>query len=219
MALIEIKNIRKDFSNGVRTIQAVNGISLQLEEKDMTAITGPSGAGKSTFLQICAGLMEPSGGQVLFEGKDIGGYNGKKIADFRRNKVGYVFQQFNLLPMLTARENIAVPSLLNNQKPSDEQLNRLAEKLGIEGRLDHFPGELSGGEQQRVAIARALINDPKCIFADEPTGNLDRANASEVMEIFVHLHNEGKMIVIVTHDPEVVRYCTRTIHIRDGKLV
>jgi len=219
MALIEIKNIRKDFSNGVRTIQAVNGISLQLEEKDMTAITGPSGAGKSTFLQICAGLMKPSGGQVLFEGKDIGGYNGKKIADFRRNKVGYVFQQFNLLPMLTARENIAVPSLLNNQKPSDEQLNRLAEKLGIEGRLDHFPGELSGGEQQRVAIARALINDPKCIFADEPTGNLDRANASEVMEIFVHLHNEGKMIVIVTHDPEVVRYCTRTIHIRDGKLV
>lgn len=219
MALIEIKNIRKDFSNGVRTIQAVNGISLQLEEKDMTAITGPSGAGKSTFLQICAGLMKPSGGQVLFEGKDIGGYNGKKIADFRRNKVGYVFQQFNLLPMLSARENIAVPSLLNNQKPSDEQLNRLAEKLGIEGRLDHFPGELSGGEQQRVAIARALINDPKCIFADEPTGNLDRANASEVMEIFVHLHNEGKMIVIVTHDPEVVRYCTRTIHIRDGKLV
>lgn len=219
MALIEIKNIRKDFSNGVRTIQAVNGISLQLEEKDMTAITGPSGAGKSTFLQICAGLMKPSGGQVLFEGKDIGRYNGKKIADFRRNKVGYVFQQFNLLPMLTARENIAVPSLLNNQKPSDEQLNRLAEKLGIEGRLDHFPGELSGGEQQRVAIARALINDPKCIFADEPTGNLDRANASEVMEIFVHLHNEGKMIVIVTHDPEVVRYCTRTIHIRDGKLV
>ena len=219
MALIEIKNIRKDFSNGVRTIQAVNGISLQLDEKDMTAITGPSGAGKSTFLQICAGLMKPSGGQVLFEGKDIGGYNGKKIADFRRNKVGYVFQQFNLLPMLTARENIAVPSLLNNQKPSDEQLNRLAEKLGIEGRLDHFPGELSGGEQQRVAIARALINDPKCIFADEPTGNLDRANASEVMEIFVHLHNEGKMIVIVTHDPEVVRYCTRTIHIRDGKLV
>ena len=219
MALIEIKNIRKDFSNGVRTIQAVNGISLQLEEKDMTAITGPSGAGKSTFLQICAGLMKPSGGQVLFEGKDIGGYNGKKIADFRRNKVGYVFQQFNLLPMLTARENIAVPSLLNNQKPSDEQLNRLAEKLGIEGRLDHFPGELSGGEQQRVAIARALINDPKCIFADEPTGNLDRANSSEVMEIFVHLHNEGKMIVIVTHDPEVVRYCTRTIHIRDGKLV
>ena len=100
MALIEIKNIRKDFSNGVRTIQAVNGISLQLEEKDMTAITGPSGAGKSTFLQICAGLMKPSGGQVLFEGKDIGGYNGKKIADFRRNKVGYVFQQFNLLPML-----------------------------------------------------------------------------------------------------------------------
>jgi len=170
----------------------VNGISLQLEEKDMTAITGPSGAGKSTFLQICAGLMKPSGGQVLFEGKDIGGYNGKKIADFRRNKVGYVFQQFNLLPMLTARENIAVPSLLNNQKPSDEQLNRLAEKLGIEGRLDHFPGELSGGEQQRVAIARALINDPKCIFADEPTGNLDRANASEVMEIFVHLHTQPR---------------------------
>ena len=121
--------------------------------------------------------------------------------------------------MLTARENIAVPSLLNNQKPSDEQLNRLAEKLGIEGRLDHFPGELSGGEQQRVAIARALINDRKCLCADEHTDNKERVNASEVMEIFVHLHNEGKMIVIVTHDPEVVRYCTRTIHIRDGKLV
>lgn len=216
--LLEVKNIHKDFISGLKTVNAVNDVSFKVAQGEMIAITGPSGAGKSTILQICAGLMKPSNGTVLLDGNDLYAMNTDKLADFRLNHISYIFQNFNLLQMLTARENIAIPSLLNNIKVNDRVLENITDSLGITDRLDHFPNELSGGEQQRVAIARALINNPQCIFADEPTGNLDEHTTKDVMELFCKLNRDGRTIMIVTHDSEVAKYCNRTISIVDGKI-
>lgn len=218
MMLLEVKNIHKDFISGLKTVNAVNDVSFKVAQGEMIAITGPSGAGKSTILQICAGLMKPSNGTVLLDGNDLYAMNTDKLADFRLNHLSYIFQNFNLLQMLTARENIAIPSLLNNIKVNDRVLENITDSLGITDRLDHFPNELSGGEQQRVAIARALINNPQCIFADEPTGNLDEHTTKDVMELFCKLNRDGRTIMIVTHDSEVAKYCNRTISIVDGKI-
>ena len=218
MSLLEVRNIRKDFVSGARTVQAVKDVSFKIERGEMVAVTGPSGAGKSTILQICAGLMRPSSGSVVFDGHELYSMKNDGLAEFRRNHISYIFQHFNLLPMLTARENIAVPSLLNDIKPNDDVLCELADALGIAERLEHFPSELSGGEQQRVAIARALINNPECIFADEPTGNLDGNTTKDVMELFVDLNKGGRTIVIVTHDPEVAKYCNRVLTVVDGSI-
>ena len=163
--------------------------------------------------------MRPTKGQVLFDGRDLYAMKESEFAAFRRKHISYVFQHFNLLPMLTARENIAVPSLLNDVKPTEETIRAITDPLGISERLDHFPSELSGGEQQRVAIARALINDPDVIFADEPTGNLDSAASGDVMEIFTDLNRVGKTVLIVTHDPQVADYCAKVIKIVDGDAV
>ncbi len=218
MALLEIRNLHKDFVSGTRTTRALRDVSFTIDQGEMVAITGPSGAGKSTVLNICAGLMKPSGGSVKFEGTELYTLDRERLAEFRRNHIGYVFQHFNLLPMLTARENIAIPALLNDKKPDDGQLSGIAESLGISERLDHFPGELSGGEQQRVAIARALINKPKIIFADEPTGNLDSENSRIIIDSFRKLYENGTTIVIVTHDDAIAKQCSRELHIRDGEL-
>ncbi len=218
MPILELKHIRKEFVSGPRTVTALGDVSLRIEEGEMTAVTGPSGAGKSTLLQIMAGLLKPTSGEVKIDGQDLGAMSRKRSAAFRRKNVGYVFQRFNLLPMLTARENIAVPALLDGVKPSEESLLALAESLGIEDRLDHFPSELSGGEQQRVAIARALVNDPRILFADEPTGNLDSGTTGDVMEVFSRLNRAGRTILIVTHDPAVAGACRRVLRIRDGKI-
>lgn len=218
MALLEVTNIHKDFISGTRTVKAVNGVNLKIEKGEMVAIIGPSGAGKSTILQICAGLMKPSIGKVLLDGKDLYSMKKNKLAEFRRNHISYIFQHFNLLSMLTAQENIAIPSLLNGVKPNEDALRNITDTLGISERLDHFPSELSGGEQQRVAIARALINNPQCIFADEPTGNLDGLSTQDVMNLFCKLNRDERTIVIVTHDPEVAKYCNRTITIIDGAI-
>ena len=218
MPILELKHIRKEFVSGPRTVTALGDVSLRIEEGEMTAVTGPSGAGKSTLLQIMAGLLKPTSGEVKIDGQDLGVMSRKRSAAFRRKNVGYVFQRFNLLPMLTARENIAVPALLDGVKPSEESLLALAESLGIEDRLDHFPSELSGGEQQRVAIARALVNDPQILFADEPTGNLDSGTTGDVMEVFSRLNRAGRTILIVTHDPAVAGACRRVLRIRDGKI-
>ncbi len=218
MPILELKHIRKEFVSGPRTVTALGDVSLRIEEGEMTAVTGPSGAGKSTLLQIMAGLLKPTSGEVKIDGQDLGVMSRKRSAAFRRKNVGYVFQRFNLLPMLTARENIAVPALLDGVKPSEESLLTLAESLGIEDRLDHFPSELSGGEQQRVAIARALVNDPRILFADEPTGNLDSGTTGDVMEVFSRLNRAGRTILIVTHDPAVAGACRRVLRIRDGEI-
>ncbi len=218
MALLEVQNIQKDFVSGTRIVQAVKAVSFRVEKGEMIAVTGPSGAGKSTILQICAGLMRPSNGSVTLDGHVLYKMKRNELAQFRRNHISYVFQHFNLMPMLTARENIALPSLLNDIKPDEGVLRGITDTLGITSRLDHFPAELSGGEQQRVAIARALINNPQCIFADEPTGNLDRNTTTDVMELFGDLNKEGRTIMIVTHDPEVAKYCHRVITIVDGNI-
>ena len=218
MPILELKHIRKEFVSGPRTVTALGDVSLRIAEGEMTAVTGPSGAGKSTLLQIMAGLLKPTSGEVKIDGQDLGVMSRKRSAAFRRKNVGYVFQRFNLLPMLTARENIAVPALLDGVKPSEESLLALAESLGIEDRLDHFPSELSGGEQQRVAIARALVNDPQILFADEPTGNLDSGTTGDVMEVFSRLNRAGRTILIVTHDPAVAGACRRVLRIRDGEI-
>lgn len=218
MALLEVKHIHKDFISGTRTVKAVNDINCRIEKGEMVAVTGPSGAGKSTLLQICAGLMKPTRGSVIFDNNDLYAMKNEQFADFRRNHIGYIFQNFNLLPMLTVHENIAIPSLLNNKKPNEDKLCDITDILGITNRLAHFPAEISGGEQQRVAIARALINNPQCIFADEPTGNLDGNTTKEVMELFCKLNNDGRTIMIVTHDPEVAKYCNRVLTIVDGKI-
>ena len=218
MPILELSHIRKEFVSGARTVQAIRDLNLKIEAGEMTAIVGPSGAGKSTLLQIMAGLMRPTKGQVLFDGWDLYAMKETEFAAFRRDHISYVFQHFNLLPMLTARENIAVPSLLNDVKPTEETIRAITDPLGISERLDHFPSELSGGEQQRVAIARALINDPDVIFADEPTGNLDSTASGDVMEIFTNLNRAGKTVLIVTHDPQVAGYCTRVIKIVDGSV-
>ena len=216
MPILELKHIRKEFVSGQRTVAAIRDVTLNVGAGEMTAIVGPSGAGKSTLLQIMAGLMRPTKGQVLFGGQDLYAMKETEFAAFRRNHISYVCQHFNLLPMLTARENIAVPALLNDVKPAEETIRAITDPLGISERLDHFPSELSGGEQQRVAIARALINDPDVIFADEPTDNLDSAASGDVMEVFKRLNRTGKTILIVTHDPEVAGFCGRVVTIRDG---
>ena len=217
MALLEVRNVCKDFISGTRTVNAVSDVSFKVEKGEMVAITGPSGAGKSTLLQICAGLMKPSNGSVTIDGNDLFAMKNDELAEFRRNHISYIFQHFNLLPMLTAHENIAVPSLLNDIKPNEDVLHEITDMIGITERLEHFPSELSGGEQQRVAIARALINNPQCIFADEPTGNLDGGTTKDVMELFGSLNKSGRTIIIVTHDMEVAKYCHRILTIIDGK--
>lgn len=219
MAILEAKRIRKDYVSGLRTVKALNEVTFKVEEGEFVAVMGPSGAGKSTVLQICAGLLKPTDGVVMYDGNDLFSKEKEELALFRRNNIGYVFQSFNLMPMLTARENIAIPSLLNGSKPDEAAFCSVAEALGITERLDHFPSELSGGEQQRVAIARAIVNDPSIILADEPTGNLDSATAADIMKIFVELNKPGTTIIMVTHDNKVASYCTRKIMIADGHIV
>lgn len=191
-------------------------VSFTIESGEFVALTGKSGAGKSTVLNICAGMLKPNSGSVKYDGEELYLLNRVKLAEFRRRQIGYVFQRFNLIPMLTARENIAIPSLLDDKKPDEVRMNELAETLGIAERLDHFPGELSGGEQQRVAIARALINSPKIIYADEPTGNLDSENSAQIIDCFRRLNERGTTIVMVTHDKAIADSCHRILNILDG---
>lgn len=180
---------------------------------------GPSGSGKSTLLHLLSGLDKPSSGSLTYDGKDIYSYSDKELSAFRRKRIGFIFQQFNLLPVLTAKENIIMPLLLDNQKPDEAYLKQLTELLGIQGRLEHLPHELSGGQQQRVAIARALIAKPDVIFADEPTGNLDSKSGGEVMELLQNVWKKmGKALVVITHDSRIARMADRQFQIVDGVL-
>jgi len=217
--MLKTHNITKDFLSGNETIKAVNNISLSVPLGEMLAIMGPSGSGKSTLLKICSGILKPSSGTVIIDDMNLENMNAEKRQEFRRNNIGFIFQQYNLLPTLTVRENIAIPLLIKNVKPNTKIIDELAESVGIISKLDRFPVELSGGEQQRAAIARALINTPKCIFADEPTGNLDEKSTKTIMSILHNINESGSTIIIVTHDSEVSSYCSRVVKLRDGKLV
>ena len=216
---IQVKDISKIYGPNESKVIALNHASLTISEGDFISIMGPSGSGKSTLLHIVSGLDQPSMGSVLYGDTDIHNGEDKKLSAFRRQKIGFIFQQFNLLPVLTARENIIMPLLLDKKKVEEGYLQELTSLLGLEKRLSHLPHELSGGQQQRAAIARALIAKPDIIFADEPTGNLDSKSGGEVMRMLCDIRKKmNKTLVIITHDPHIAEMADRRFTIIDGEL-
>ena len=216
---IEAKDLSKVYNSGENRVIALDHANLEIVSSDFISIMGPSGSGKSTLLHLLSGLDRPTSGSLTYDGKDIYSYSDKELSAFRRKRIGFIFQQFNLLPVLTAKENIIMPLLLDKKQPDEAYLKQLTELLGIQGRLDHLPHELSGGQQQRVAIARALIAKPDVIFADEPTGNLDSKSGGEVMELLQGVWKKmGKALVVITHDIRIARMADRQFQIVDGIL-
>ena len=220
-ALISLNHVFKTYTLGDSTIHAINDIDLSIHKREFVAIIGPSGSGKSTLMHVSSLLDNPSSGKVTFEGQDTTDFTEEQLAVVRNRKVGFVFQQFNLLPRTSALENVQLPLLYTNTLRS-ERISRaqaMLEKVGLGQRLKNTPSQLSGGQQQRVAIARALINNPEVIFADEPTGNLDTKSGEEIMKILSGLHREGRSVVLVTHETDVASVAKRVIRMRDGKVV
>lgn len=216
---IEARELSKIYGVGENRVAALDKVDLEIATNDFISIMGPSGSGKSTLLHLLSGLDRPTSGSLTYDGRDIYGFSDKDLSAFRRRRIGLVFQQYNLLPVLTAKENIIMPLLLDKRQPDEAYLMQLAELLGISDRLEHLPHELSGGQQQRVAIARALIAKPDIIFADEPTGNLDSKSGSEVMKMLENIWEEtGTKLVIITHDRRVAQMADRQFVIVDGVL-
>ena len=217
--LIQAKGLSKIYGSGENQVVALDKANLTIAPGDFISIIGPSGSGKSTLLHLLSGLDHPTSGSLTYDGQEIYTLPDKELSAFRRRLMGFIFQQFNLLPVLTARENILMPLLLDKKQPDEGYLNQLAELLGLRERLDHLPHELSGGQQQRVAIARALIARPEVIFADEPTGNLDSKSGGEVMELLKGIRERmGKTLVIITHDNRIAAAADRQLTIMDGVL-
>ena len=217
--LIKAKGLSKIYGSGENQVVALDRANLTIAPGDFISIIGPSGSGKSTLLHLLSGLDHPTSGSLTYDGQEIYTLSDKELSAFRRRQIGFVFQQFNLLPVLTARENILMPLLLDKKQPDEGYLDQLAELLGLRERLDHLPHELSGGQQQRVAIARALIAQPEVIFADEPTGNLDSKSGGEVMELLKGIRERmGKTLVIITHDNRIAAAADRQLTIMDGVL-
>ena len=217
--LIKAKGLSKIYGSGENQVVALDKADLTIAPGDFISIIGPSGSGKSTLLHLLSGLDHPTSGSLTYDGQEIYTLSDKELSAFRRRQMGFIFQQFNLLPVLTARENILMPLLLDKKQPDEGYLNQLAELLGLRERLDHLPHELSGGQQQRVAIARALIARPEVIFADEPTGNLDSKSGGEVMELLKGIRKRmGKTLVIITHDNRIAAAADRQLTIMDGVL-
>lgn len=216
---IRVKDISKIYGANENQVVALNLASMTIQEGDFISIMGPSGSGKSTLLHIISGLDTPTSGSVLYGGTDIHHGSDKDLSAFRRWKIGFIFQQFNLLPVLTAYENIVMPMLLDKRQADEAYLQELASLLGLKNRLSHLPHELSGGQQQRTAIARALIAKPDIIFADEPTGNLDSKSGGEVMNMLCNIREKmKKTLVIITHDPRIAQMAERRFTIIDGEL-
>ncbi len=216
---IQVNEISKIYGVGDGKVVALQSASMTIHAGDFISIMGPSGSGKSTLLHIISGLDQPTSGTVLYDDTDIHRGADEKLASFRRKRIGFIFQQFNLLPVLTAQENIIMPMLLDKRQPNETYLRQLIEMLGLQDRLAHLPQELSGGQQQRVAIARALITEPDIIFADEPTGNLDSKSGGEVMKMLCEIRKKfGKTLVIITHDSKIAKLADRRFTIIDGNL-
>ena len=216
---IEANELSKIYGEGESRVTALDRASFQIMPGDFISITGPSGSGKSTLLHLLSGLDQPTSGRLTYDGQDIYSLSDRERSALRRRIIGFVFQQFHLLPVLTARENILMPLLLDKKQPDEAYLEQLTQLLGIGSRLTHLPHELSGGQQQRVAIARALIAQPDVIFADEPTGNLDSRSGGEVMEMLRAVHEKmGKTLVIITHDNRMAQMADRRFSIVDGIL-
>ena len=214
---IKAKELSKIYGRGENKVTALDKAEMEIRSGDFISIMGPSGSGKSTLLHLLSGLDHPTSGSLTYDGRELYGMSDRELSVFRRQRIGFIFQQFNLLPVLTAQENIAMPVLLDKKQPDMEYLGELAKLLGISERLTHLPHELSGGQQQRVAIARALIAKPDVIFADEPTGNLDSKSGGEVMEMLRNIREKmGKTLVIITHDIRIARMADRQFAIMDG---
>ncbi len=218
--VMDVRDITKSLPLGRERIEILKGISFQIMSGEFVSIMGPSGSGKSTLLGIIAGLDNPTSGQVFIDGIDITTMSEGKLASVRNNKIGMVFQAFNLIPTLTAQENVEVPLYVGKHKGSpSERSKELLDLVGLTHRLKHRPNQLSGGEQQRVAIARALATDPAFVLADEPTGNLDATNSENLLKLFAYLRAQtGKTFIIATHDPNVAAHAGRIIHLLDGKI-
>ncbi len=216
---IQLDAVSKRYQRGPETVHAVEDVSLALRPGEYTAIVGHSGSGKTTLLNLMGCLDRPSAGRVLVHGREIHAADEAELAGVRREAIGFVFQQFFLVPTLTVLENVQLPALFSRRADRQARARELLERVGLGRRLRHRPGQLSGGEMQRAASARSLINDPRILLADEPTGNLDNRNAGVVMDLFHELHQQGLTVVVVTHNPDLARRCTRTVHIEDGRLV
>lgn len=220
MTVLEAISLTKIYGRPGNEVTALDNVSYAFAEGSFTAVTGRSGSGKSTLLQLLGGLMAPSGGRVLLDGEDLSLLDDEQRTVFRRERIGFIFQSFNLVPELNAYENIILPLKLGRRRIDRRYIDGLIDTLGLGDRLTHYSDELSGGQCQRVAIARALAADPSVILADEPTGNLDEKNSREVMELLKKANREfGKTIVLVTHDPEAAGYSDSAIHLVDGKCV
>jgi putative ABC transport system ATP-binding protein len=219
--MIRLKNVSKTYHRGPVAVEALRGVDLDIAPGEFAAVTGKSGCGKSTLLHIIGGLEPPSAGQVLVEGRNLGTLKDPELTYFRRDRVGVVFQSFNLLPLLTLEENVALPRALQGVpfQQAREEAELWLENVGLTERRHHKPHQVSGGEMQRAAIARALINRPAVVLADEPTGNLDSATSAQILELFAHLHQEGgHTIVLVSHAPEAALFTKRVVHLKDGRV-
>jgi putative ABC transport system ATP-binding protein len=219
-AVVTAEDVTRRFGEGDTAVDALRGVSLGVDLGRMTAVMGPSGSGKSTLMHILAGLDRPTDGTVTIAGTEITGLDDTDLTKLRRDRIGFIFQFFNLLPMLTAEENILVPLRIASREPDAEWYHDLIERVGLEDRLSHRPSELSGGQQQRVAIARALVSRPTIVFADEPTGNLDSQTSGEILELLAGMvEGFGQTTLMVTHDPQAAAIADRVVFIADGRLV
>ena len=216
--MLDVRGVSKVYGEGTARVVALDDVSLRVDRGDFVAIMGPSGSGKSTLLNVIGGLDRPSAGEVLLDGQRIDGADENALVDIRRGSIAYVFQQYHLLPSLTALENVLLPLLFRGVKEGTHKALDLLTRVGLERRAGHKPGQLSGGEQQRVAIARALVGDPSLILADEPTGNMDQKTGMEILDLFCQLNRDGHSIIMVTHNPETAKHAGQLIVLEDGRI-
>lgn len=219
--LLKLVGVSKIFDLDGLKINAVDNVSFEIDKGEFVSIMGPSGCGKSTLMYLIGCLDTPTQGKIIFEGKDVSSFSENELAKIRNQKIGFIFQMFNLLPRTTAQANVELPLIYSSVDKEERQKKARAslEVVGLKDRISHFPNQLSGGQQQKVATARALVNNPSLILADEPTGNIDSKSGKEIMELFKKLNKEGNTIVVVTHDKEVAKYGKRTILMRDGRII
>lgn len=217
LPIVEVSNVRKSYMLGDMEVPVLSNINLDIKKGEFLAIVGPSGSGKSTLMNLIGCLDRPTEGQVFINGRNLHGMSDEELARLRGLEIGFVFQTFNLVPRLTAFENVLLPTFANSRSiDPQKRAKELLSLMGLQDRMHHRPGELSGGQSQRVSIARALINDPSILLADEPTGNLDSKTGFEILRIFMDLNKEGRTVVIVTHDPEIAKYADRVVLVKDG---